>query len=275
MRRLQAVELQDQGAQQQQYAQHAAGRADGEPAHLPAPVGINGRIGHADFDCGGKGVLEIGPGDGRLTGELLACGAEKVTAVEKDRKLVGLMRKDFGRNRKVEIVQGDILEYPAGRFDRIAGNIPYYISSPILFRLLEFEFGYAILCVQKEFGLRMAAQAGVGNYGRLSVMAQHYFEVKPLLEVPRIAFAPVPKVDSIVMGIAKKNIPRDPKFELVANALFQHRLKTVRASLSTSGKMLGLGKREARERGDKVKYSDRRVFSLAGSEIMEIAKSVL
>lgn len=226
------------------------------------------------LDCGGKTALEIGSGDGRLTRELLAAGAKHVTAVEKDRAMVAELNRKFHSNKRVEIVHMDILEFPPGKFGGIIGNIPYYISSPILFRLPEFEFDYAILCVQKEFGEKMAAKPGAGNYGRLSVMAQYWFGVEELLHVPKIAFAPVPRVDSVLVGLRKRHASRDEKFERVANALFQHRLKTVRASLGASWKALGVSKWEARALGDRVKYRERRVFTLSPQEIIEIAEMV-
>jgi len=226
------------------------------------------------LDCKGRTVLEIGAGDGRLTRELLASGAARITAVEKDRLMVAELNRNFHSNGKVEVVHGDFLEYQAGKFERIIGNIPYYISSPILFRLLEFEFGYAVLCVQKEFALRLLAKPGGRDYGRLGASAGHYFEIEKLIEIPRTAFAPAPKVDSAAVGIRREEVARDAKFERAANMLFQHRKKTVRAALASSWKALGVSKAGARALGDSVKYRERRVFTLSAREIMEIAGSV-
>jgi 16S rRNA (adenine1518-N6/adenine1519-N6)-dimethyltransferase len=226
------------------------------------------------ISCDGKTVLEIGPGDGRLTRGVLVAGAAHITAVEKDRLMVSALNRQFHANRKVTVVHGDFLEFAPGAYDRIIGNIPYYISSQIIFRLLEFEFGYCILCVQKEFASRLLAKPGGRNYGRLSASAGHYFEIEKLLDVPRVSFAPIPRVDSTVIGLRKRNVGRDLRFERISNALFQHRLKTVRAALAASHTALGMEKRDAKKLGDSVKYKERRVFTLSAQEIIEIAGQV-
>ena len=97
----------------------------------------------------GKSVLEIGAGDGRLTAHLLSEGAGHVTAVEIDPKMAKALRGRF--SSRVRVVQQDFLEFePGKRFNCIVGNIPYYITSPIIIRLASLDFDRAVLCVQKE-----------------------------------------------------------------------------------------------------------------------------
>lgn len=121
----------------------------------------------------GKTVLEIGPGDGRLTEAVLALKPKKVIAVEKDSRFASLLRERFAG--KAEIIEGDFLEAELPSCDIIIGNIPYYISSDIVFTIAPLKFERAVLMVQKEFAQKMVAKPGEKNYGRLSVTAHARF----------------------------------------------------------------------------------------------------
>jgi 16S rRNA (adenine1518-N6/adenine1519-N6)-dimethyltransferase len=152
-----------------------------------------------------RGVLEIGPGLGFLTGGLLAAGA-RVTAVELDRGLVGVLRETFSAELEagvLRIVEGDALDQDLVRlvpepYDVVA-NIPYHITSPILHRLL----GRAprperlVLMVQREVAERVAAPPGEMSY--LSVFCQYHARARVAFRVPRAAFEPAPNVDSAVL----------------------------------------------------------------------------
>jgi 16S rRNA (adenine1518-N6/adenine1519-N6)-dimethyltransferase len=155
-------------------------------------------------------LVEIGPGEGALTLPLLAA-AGKLTAIELDTDLIPGLQARAASVGELGIVQADVLKVDftalAQRLGvpqlRLAGNLPYYISSPILFHCVE-HFG-AIrdmhFMLQKEVVERMAAEPGSKVYGRLSVMLQLACRVEPLFEVPPQAFRPPPKVDSAVVRL--------------------------------------------------------------------------
>jgi len=185
----------------------------------------------------GRRVLEIGPGRGALTRELLERGAI-VSAVELDPELVGDLRRRFAREideGRFEVVQGDAIRDPLPDFSVVVSNLPYSASSRIVFRLLREGFEVAVLMFQKEFARRMAAPVGTPGCGRLSVMVQTYARVKPLLEVDPSAFTPRPKVRSWVVRL----VPRDPPHPIrdhrvyadLVRVLFSHRRKMVRRAL--------------------------------------------
>jgi 16S rRNA (adenine1518-N6/adenine1519-N6)-dimethyltransferase len=213
----------------------------------------------------GKVVLEIGPGDGRLTEAVLALRPEKVIAVEKDARFAELLRKRFAGRGGVEIVEADFLSFEPPPFDIAVGNIPYYISSDIVFRLAGMKFGRAVLMVQKEFARKMAAEPGDKNYGRLSVTAQLAFRIKYERDVLRHLFRPAPEVDSAII-ILEPTGARPGQFEQnVIRYIFQHKNKTVRNALLDS-KMFSPAELEAL--GGFLK---RRGRTLTKGECLEIA----
>lgn len=151
----------------------------------------------------GEAIVEIGPGLGAMTQPLLArCG--RLTVIELDRDLAARLR----RNPQLEVIEADVLtvdfaalaEHAGGRL-RVVGNLPYNISSPILFHLLPVA-GRVIdqtFMLQKEVVARMAAAPGGKDYGRLSVMLQWRYDIEAILDVPPEAFEPPPRVDSAVV----------------------------------------------------------------------------
>lgn len=151
----------------------------------------------------GEAIVEIGPGLGAMTQPLLArCG--RLTVIELDRDLAARLR----RNPQLEVIEADVLtvdfaalaERAGGRL-RVVGNLPYNISSPILFHLLPVA-GRVIdqtFMLQKEVVARMAAAPGGKDYGRLSVMLQWRYDIEAILDVPPEAFEPPPRVDSAVV----------------------------------------------------------------------------
>lgn len=177
-----------------------------------------------------KTVLEIGSGDGRLSEVLLRRGPKKLFLVELDKELISVLEEKFGKNKKVEIIAGDFLKLKPFKVDVIFGNIPYYISSKIVFKLLDWDFEAAVLMVQKEFGEKMVAGPGGSNYGRLSVTSQVCFELKKGFVVSKENFFPKPKVDSIVMVLKKKRKLTDWEEEIIRE-LFSHKNKTAENAL--------------------------------------------
>jgi len=159
----------------------------------------------------GEPVLEIGPGEGVLTGRLLAAGA-RVTAIEVDPALCAALRGRWGDEPAFRLVEGDVLRAdlaPAALFGApgpyaVVANIPYYLSTPLLFRLMarRADLSRLVLMVQREIAERLAATPADGKaYGSLSVVAQQAFAVRLVARVPPGAFAPPPKVHSAIVRL--------------------------------------------------------------------------
>jgi len=218
-------------------------------------------------DVKDKKVLEIGAGDGRLTDVILEQDPLRIYAVEKDEKLLGLLDNKYcGCQERVIVLGGDVLEIELPDFDVVVGNIPYYISSDIIFRLKDFKFDNAVLMVQKEFAEKMVAKPRDKNYGRLSVTSQLYFDIKLERKVLRHLFRPVPKVDSAIILLKPTGRTLTQFEENVIRYLFQHKNKTVRNALLDS-KMFD--KEELEKLGDFLK---RKVRTLSKEECLDIAK---
>ncbi|MBB3227663.1 16S rRNA (adenine1518-N6/adenine1519-N6)-dimethyltransferase [Luteibacter sp. Sphag1AF] len=193
----------------------------------------------------GDVVVEIGPGEGALTMPLLAA-AKRMTAIELDTDLIPGLRERAAAVGELTVIHADVLkvDFTALARDlgvdklRIAGNLPYYISSPILFHCVEHAPAIADMhfMLQKEVVDRMAAEPGSKVYGRLSVMLQLACKVVPLFNVPPGAFRPPPKVDSAVVRLvplAPEQLPRvdgDAIYKVV-KAAFAQRRKTLSNTL--------------------------------------------
>ncbi|WP_448102532.1 16S rRNA (adenine(1518)-N(6)/adenine(1519)-N(6))-dimethyltransferase RsmA [Luteibacter jiangsuensis] len=193
----------------------------------------------------GDTLVEIGPGEGAMTLPLLAV-AKRMTAIELDTDLIPGLQQRAAAIGELRIVHSDVLkvdfsalaaELGAERL-RIAGNLPYYISSPILFHCVEHAAAIQDMhfMLQKEVVDRMAAEPGSKVYGRLSVMLQLACRVTPLFTVPPGAFRPPPKVDSAVVRLvplpADQRPAGDPaKIHAVVKAAFAMRRKTLANTL--------------------------------------------
>ena len=188
----------------------------------------------------GERIVEIGPGLGALTDRLIA-RAGHVTAIEIDRDLAAGLRERLPPER-LTLIEGDALAFDfasLGTALRVVGNLPYNISSPLLFRLASFTALIDDLHVmlQKEVVDRMTAAPGTADYGRLTVMLHARFAVTRLFVVPPGAFRPTPKVDSAVAKLVplRERAPRIDdfaRFERVVAAAFSQRRKTLRNALS-------------------------------------------
>ncbi|KDP28252.1 hypothetical protein JCGZ_14023 [Jatropha curcas] len=162
-------------------------------------------------------ILEIGPGTGNLTKKLLEVG-KMVIAVEIDSRMVLELQRRFQGtpfSNRLKVIQGDVLKTDLPYFDICVANIPYQISSPLTFKLLNHQpsFRCAIIMFQREFAMRLVAQPGDTLYCRLSVNTQLYARVNHLLKVGKNNFRPPPKVDSSVVRIEpRKPLPKvNPK----------------------------------------------------------------
>ena len=190
-------------------------------------------------------VIEIGPGRGALT-EILAQRAGKLVGVEIDRALAAQLREKFASAGNVEIVEGDFLETDAraiaGDNFLLIGNVPYYITTPIVFKALEPPIPRrSVFLVQREVGERMAANAGEESYGALSVNVAAVAAVENVRSVPASAFKPPPKVESAVVRLTPRAKPLVPENSLrgfrtfVQAAFAQRRKQMVRVLRSVRG----------------------------------------
>jgi len=184
-------------------------------------------------------VVEIGPGLGALTRPLLQ-RLDHLHVIEIDRDIVARLRATFPRER-LTIHEGDALEFDfaaLGSGLRVVGNLPYNISTPLLFHLAESAPAIRDIHVmlQKEVVERMIAAPSTSEYGRLSVMLQYRFEMEPVIAVPPAAFRPAPKVESAVVRMVPfTRLPHPARdqawFGKIVAAAFSQRRKTLRNSL--------------------------------------------
>jgi 16S rRNA (adenine1518-N6/adenine1519-N6)-dimethyltransferase len=191
----------------------------------------------------GDRIVEIGPGGGALTQLLLESGIEALDAVEIDRDLAGLLRDRFATYSGFTLHRADALNFDFAELARsrggplrIVGNLPYNISTPLLFHLLASAASIEDMHVmlQREVAERIAAAPGNASYGRLTIMLAPWVSVEPLFEVGPGAFRPPPKVWSTVLRLSVRPQPSfqvSPHFAQVVSAAFSHRRKTLRNAL--------------------------------------------
>lgn len=231
-------------------------------------------------------VLEIGPGIGTLTEEL-ALRAKKVVAVEIDKKLIPILEQSIGKYKNVEIINEDILEVDLerlieekfqGKSVKVVANLPYYVTTPIVARLIEENLNIEsiVVMVQKEVAERMAAPPGSKTYGSLSVLIDYFTKPEIVLSVPRTVFMPQPKIASAVIKLDLKkdleDIDSDKLFKVV-RASFSKRRKTVLNALSSYG--FHIDKDRVRESLEKAGIDpSERAERLSTEDFIEISKSL-
>ncbi len=218
--------------------EHQARKRYGQ--HFHADPHYVARIVHAIAPLPGDNLVEIGPGLAALTRPLIE-RAGHLAAIEIDRDLAARLATEFPPERlTLHVVDALGFDFRAlGPALRVVGNLPYNISSPMLFHLAQFESQIADIHVmlQREVVARMTARPATADYGRLTVMLQSTFRVTRLFTVPPGAFRPAPKVDSAVarlvpLGAAKPRIEDAALFGRVVAAAFGQRRKTLRNALS-------------------------------------------
>lgn len=188
-------------------------------------------------------MIEIGPGLGALT-EPVADTIDNLTVVELDRDLVERLQQHPILKDKLTIHQGDALQFDfsklqqPGKKMKVFGNLPYNISTPLMFHLFEFaeQIETMHFMLQKEVVLRLSASPGTKAYGRLTVMAQYFCQVVPVLEVPPHCFTPAPKVDSAVVRLLPYEVKPWPCKDVsvlrhLCSTAFSMRRKTLRNNL--------------------------------------------
>ncbi|MFQ5833044.1 MAG: 16S rRNA (adenine(1518)-N(6)/adenine(1519)-N(6))-dimethyltransferase RsmA [Candidatus Thorarchaeota archaeon] len=188
-------------------------------------------------------VLEIGGGLGVLS-EMIARVSKRVHVIEVDPGLVRALRDVLDEYDNVEIIHGNALDVDLPQVDRIVSNLPYSISSPITFRLLnEMDFEFAVLMYQSEFAERLLAEPGSQNYSRLSVGIQYLARVVEVLHVPAESFYPIPAVDSKVVRIEPRTdgtfAQEKEVFFWVVHGIYSYPNKQVRKALGIWFKNLG------------------------------------
>jgi 16S rRNA (adenine1518-N6/adenine1519-N6)-dimethyltransferase len=238
-------------------------------------------VDHANLDSDTV-VLEIGGGLGMLS-EKLAERAKRVYIVEIDKKLVLALREILGEYSNVDIIKGDALTVDLPDVDRVVSNLPYSISSPITFRLLEeAKFQFAILMYQNEFAQRLIAEPGSSNYSRLSVNAQYMARIEEIMHVPATDFYPVPAIDSMVVRV---EVRRDGPFAKdkhillwLVHGIYSYPNKVLRKALRIWFKNLGQEKSLVDEvigRTESVVEGTERLRGLDQEEIVVLADVLL
>jgi len=220
-------------------------------------------------------VLEPGAGYGTLT-HLLEDQAGRVLSVEKDRRLISHLRKEFGNSPRVEVIEGDVLKIPLPSFNKVVGTPPYVLSSKLILFLTKNKFDIASLVFQKEFGERLLAEAGTAEYGRLSITAQRSLRIRPIMNIPAAAFRPRPKVNSILLRISPNEVNtsvNEELFEELVRGLFNQRRRVVRSSF-----LHFLSKKSGREKArtslEDMTLPEKRVFQLTISDLEELCQQL-
>ena len=198
-------------------------------------------------DTSDRLVIEIGPGIGCLTQEL-AMRYRRVVAIEIDKGLIPILEKTLADFDNVTVINDDVMkidlhklveEYAEGREVSVCANLPYYITTPIIMRLLEsgVKFSSITVMVQNEVAARLAAKPGSADYGAITAVLRYYGNVRKLFKVSAGCFVPAPKVDSAVVridlyGEPKYDVKDEKLFKNLIKAAFEQRRKTLRNAIS-------------------------------------------
>lgn len=208
--------------------------------HFLTDPGVIDAIIRAVHPTGDDIIVEIGPGQGAIS-DALARSARHLHAIELDRDLVARLRRQYRDNPNVTVHEADALQFDfstLGERLRVVGNLPYNISTPLLFHLLKYRYNILDMhfMLQKEVVARMAASPGSKSYGRLGIMLGCHLSVEPLFDVDREAFAPPPDVMSAVVRLdplppGTYDIVDEPGLSTLVATAFMQRRKTLRNSL--------------------------------------------
>jgi len=222
-------------------------------------------IGYANIEKTDR-VLEVGPGLGILTKRLIAC-SDDVTCIEIDDILAEYISGTYGDSLK--LIHQDAVKAKFPEFDVFVSNLPYSVSTPIIFKLLNHSFRTAVVMVQKEVADRMVADVESPEYSRLTVNLFYRADCEIMETVPASRFNPRPKVDSALVKITPRKAPFDvmdeKTFFKVTEVTFNHRRKKIGTSLKSAHMI---------QAGDDIPFLDERIENLRPVEIGQIADAV-
>ena len=221
-------------------------------------------------------VLEVGAGTGALTDRLLDSGY-RVTTIERDVRLIEFLEGEFESEieaGRLTVIGGDALAVELPSFDASVSNLPYGISSEVLFRLLPVDRPLVAM-VQREFADRMVADPGTDQYGRLSVTAGHYADCEIVEPVPPEAFSPPPAVDSAVVRATPRQpayeVPDDEFFLEFVKAVFTQRRKTMRNAIRNTTHISGIRDPDAVVDAADAELMDARAGALEPADFARLA----
>jgi 16S rRNA (adenine1518-N6/adenine1519-N6)-dimethyltransferase len=182
-------------------------------------------------------ILEIGPGIGFLTSELLDKSKE-VIAIEKDINMVNILKDMFKNKDQLNIINEDFLNTDLDKlkFDKIVGFIPYSISQKIIYKIN--NICKSILIVQKEFANKLLSQEGFENYNAISVISQTYNNIKVHNKIGKSSFFPAPKCESVIIELTPKSFKLDARYNLFVKEIFRYSNKDLSKAIKLSNKIL-------------------------------------
>jgi len=221
-------------------------------------------------------ILEVGPGLGFLTEELVK-HAGRVVAVEKDRTLAKYLKQRFSNVSNLEIILGDALTIGKEGCTKLVSSPPYNISSNLVLFIIRNRFSSAVLLFQNEFVQRLTAKCGTREYGRLTVALQVHADAEILMNVPRSAFYPSPRVDSALVTIK----PRDDLIRKIGNPALLDDL--VRSLFTQRRRKLNKVLEKYIESRHPLKFNsilselkvpEKRVFQMSPTELVELANEI-
>lgn len=228
-------------------------------------------------------VIEIGPGVGTLTKELLKT-AKKVTSIELDEKLIPILQEELKEFPNFQLVHKDALKVDYKELIgeeqsvKVVANLPYYVTTPIIANLLNGKYNIKsiTIMIQKEVGERIDAEPGTKDYGAFSLLAQYYCDTKIIRKVPPSCFIPSPKVDSVVIRL---DILENPRVQVKDEKLFFNVIRQSfnmrRKTLSNAMKNIGLEKEKLKEAFERANIdSNRRGETLSISEFANLANVI-
>jgi len=220
-------------------------------------------------------ILEIGGGIGNLS-KCLAEDAKKLFIIETDRRMVNFLQDFMSSFSNTEILHGDAVKLEFPKFTKCISNLPYQISSPITFKLLEYDFKLAVLMYQKEFAQRFFASPGTKDYSRISVMMNLKANCSYLKTVKPTSFFPPPKVFSSIVAVTKKentkNINQED-FSRLVTLLFTQKKKTVRnVFVNLNKRMSKQNKQIEQDILESLPHLEKRIFNLSINELVEMYK---
>jgi 16S rRNA (adenine1518-N6/adenine1519-N6)-dimethyltransferase len=233
---------------------------------------LNRIIEHAHLSLNDQ-ILEIGTGNGVLT-KALVKHVQRVYTIEKDTTLFQILSEELGAETRIQLVHGDATKIDWPLCDKLVANLPYAISSPVLFKFFDSKILTALVMLQKEFGQRLTAQPGSKEYGRLTVMAAYHATVNLVEIIKPDSFYPPPGISSALVRITRK---AQPTFEVkdfnlfkqVVTILFNQRRKKIRSPLKAF-----LGNHEFNRIQTQIPNLNQRVEELNPRQIANISNII-